>query len=117
MSENKPVIVPANPGFELLQYYDKEHGDKGVAFVDRTPIIAWKIFGEYREPITFATQHNDPDSLAVWGIAAPNGSFYMLDGRDYESFEGWWSAAEEDAECRRENWNRKQAYEAAKAKA
>jgi len=65
-------VLPANPGFELLEYHHNEGG--ADACVSRSPIVGWKVFdnGAYVEALaveTFMTSEpviKCPDGRVIW---------------------------------------------------
>jgi hypothetical protein len=69
------VIIPAGPGYEVLEYYHNEGGTD--ACIDRQPVVAWRIDpadgSDYAEPITPDTNNKRfecvikyPDGRVNW---------------------------------------------------
>jgi hypothetical protein len=75
--------VPATPGYEAVQLFVNPDGTE---WTSRTPIIAWRIDGNYVTPVALdGPAHNGTGT----GVLTPDGRVFVLEVADYPSFDAW----------------------------
>lgn len=102
-------LVPAHPGFYLLGAYALD--DPEEIWIDKSPVVAWRVDGEYAEAVTTDDQAHG-DNLLLQGVLTPDGEVVAPFDATWGSVEGWKKEAKERLEKYRE---RQQAKAKAKA--
>jgi hypothetical protein len=85
---NPPVVVTANPGYELLAAYRMTSTDGRFWWqISSSPIVAWRITTKGRpQPIPVSKPY--PDALSV-AIKQPDNGVTELGGLVYEDRGAW----------------------------
>ena len=79
-------VIPAYPGFTLLNYssFDEE--------VTRYPVIGWRVFDEYVEPVT-ARERTE----SGWHILQPDGRVVQAYVQEWDNEAAWLETQRKEA--------------------
>lgn len=97
--ENKPSIIPAQPGFFLITVATADDED---FWYDLEPIIAWQI-SQYKRPknlLTFASAApiaagNSHECENDQAILCPDGTVIEVETRNFKTLDEWKTYAQE----------------------
>ncbi|EJU12393.1 hypothetical protein LH128_14027 [Sphingomonas sp. LH128] len=94
------AFVPAQDGFFVLGYYHSDDLENLEPWIDRTPILAWRM-GEYGpDPVTLDEMYNE-DLRTHHAILRPDGKVMSPALQtDYDDLEKWEAAMTEQAQTK-----------------